>query len=66
MGGKVLAGIFERLAKNMRHVRGGVPDLVVWNTDTKKVRVSAHLFIHKFVVVQNFLWKFIKDYANWN
>ncbi len=41
MEGKVLAGIFDRMAKNMRHVRGGVPDLVVWNTESKKFRVSA-------------------------
>ena len=39
MGGKVLSGIFERMAKNMRHVRSGIPDLVVWNTETKKFKV---------------------------
>lgn len=31
IGGKVLAGIFRRLAKDIRHTRSGLPDLVVWN-----------------------------------
>ncbi len=39
MGGEVLSGIFLRMVKNMRHVRGGVPDLVVWNPETKKFKV---------------------------
>ena len=43
MGGKVLSGIFERMVKNMRHVRSGIPDLVVWNTETKKFKVKKYL-----------------------
>lgn len=31
IGGKVLSGIFRRLAKDLRHTRSGLPDLVVWN-----------------------------------
>uniref|UniRef100_A0A3P9KPV2 Fanconi-associated nuclease n=1 Tax=Oryzias latipes TaxID=8090 RepID=A0A3P9KPV2_ORYLA len=39
-GGFFLSGIVERMAKDYRHCRGGLPDLVVWNTsnNTYKVR----------------------------
>ncbi|XP_077988442.1 fanconi-associated nuclease 1-like [Glandiceps talaboti] len=32
MGGEVLSGIGRRILRDHRHCRGGVPDLVVWNT----------------------------------
>ncbi|XP_061532096.1 fanconi-associated nuclease 1 [Phycodurus eques] len=32
MGGAFLAGVIARMAKDFRHCRGGLPDLVVWNT----------------------------------
>ena len=41
LGGAVLAGIFERLGKDLRHTRSGLPDLVVWNPQTHKVRVRT-------------------------
>lgn len=37
-GGKTLAGIFERMAKQMRFVTGGVPDLVVWDPVSMRVK----------------------------
>ncbi|XP_028305670.1 fanconi-associated nuclease 1 [Gouania willdenowi] len=32
MGGAFLSGVIARMAKNYRHCRGGLPDLVVWST----------------------------------
>ena len=40
LGGHVIAGIIERLAKDMRHSTGGGPDLTVWNVEQRKVRVG--------------------------
>ncbi|KAK2524495.1 Fan1 [Columba guinea] len=34
LGGVFLSGVFRRLSKDLRHCRGGLPDLVVWRTDT--------------------------------
>ncbi|XP_068000101.1 fanconi-associated nuclease 1 [Melanerpes formicivorus] len=32
LGGVFLSGVFRRLSKDLRHCRGGLPDLVVWCT----------------------------------
>uniref|UniRef100_A0A671FQG5 Fanconi-associated nuclease n=1 Tax=Rhinolophus ferrumequinum TaxID=59479 RepID=A0A671FQG5_RHIFE len=32
LGGRVLSGVCRRLAMDFRHCRGGLPDLVVWNS----------------------------------
>ncbi|XP_065589804.1 fanconi-associated nuclease 1 [Cyrtonyx montezumae] len=32
LGGMFLSGVFRRLSKDLRHCRGGLPDLVVWST----------------------------------
>ncbi|XP_061891314.1 fanconi-associated nuclease 1 isoform X2 [Entelurus aequoreus] len=37
MGGAFLAGVIARMAKDLRHCRGGLPDLVVWNSSTYKL-----------------------------
>ncbi|NXT50491.1 FAN1 nuclease, partial [Pluvianellus socialis] len=34
LGGVFLSGVFRRLSKDLRHCRGGLPDLVVWRTHT--------------------------------
>ncbi|NXS06377.1 FAN1 nuclease, partial [Neodrepanis coruscans] len=34
LGGPFLSGVFRRLSKDLRHCRGGLPDLVVWSTHT--------------------------------
>ncbi|XP_061856483.1 fanconi-associated nuclease 1 isoform X1 [Colius striatus] len=34
LGGMFLSGIFRRLCRDLRHCRGGLPDLVVWQTHT--------------------------------
>lgn len=39
IGGVTLAGIITRLVEVMRHATGGVPDLVVWNTNTEKYKI---------------------------
>lgn len=40
LGGAFLGGVIARMAKDYRHCRAGLPDLVVWNTSdhTYKVR----------------------------
>ncbi|XP_061409641.1 fanconi-associated nuclease 1 isoform X3 [Lethenteron reissneri] len=39
LGGHLLAGVCERLAKNLRHNRGGLPDLVVWSSQTLQCKL---------------------------
>lgn len=39
MGGAFLAGIITRMAKDFRHCRGGLPDLVVWNTSNHSYKL---------------------------
>ncbi|NXL61806.1 FAN1 nuclease, partial [Chordeiles acutipennis] len=39
LGGLFLSGVFRRLAKDLRHCRGGLPDLVVWRTDTNHFKL---------------------------
>lgn len=34
LGGPVLSGVCRRLATDFRHCRGGLPDLVVWNSQS--------------------------------
>ncbi|KAG8190340.1 hypothetical protein JTE90_014444 [Oedothorax gibbosus] len=38
-GSTILSGICERLAKDFRFTRSGVPDLVVWNPETLCVKI---------------------------
>lgn len=40
VGGKILAGIFRRLAQDLRHTRSGLPDLVVWNPTSTIYKVT--------------------------
>uniref|UniRef100_UPI00358E825A fanconi-associated nuclease 1 n=1 Tax=Myxine glutinosa TaxID=7769 RepID=UPI00358E825A len=39
LGGPVLAGICRRLARDLRHCRAGLPDLVVWNSKSRKCKL---------------------------
>nr|XP_057931968.1 fanconi-associated nuclease 1 [Doryrhamphus excisus] len=39
MGGAFLAGVIARMAKDLRHCRGGLPDLVVWNTSNNTYKL---------------------------
>lgn len=38
-GGPFLSGVCMRLSKDLRHCRGGLPDLVVWNTKNCNFKV---------------------------
>ncbi|XP_074256226.1 fanconi-associated nuclease 1 isoform X2 [Saimiri boliviensis] len=38
LGGPVLSGVCRRLAADFRHCRGGLPDLVVWNTPSHRCK----------------------------
>lgn len=55
--GPFLAGVIMRMAKDYRHCRGGLPDLVVWNTsnNTYKVNVIFKDFINQIFVVTHTL-----------
>ncbi|XP_075361949.1 fanconi-associated nuclease 1 isoform X3 [Mycteria americana] len=39
LGGIFLSGVFRRLSKDLRHCRGGLPDLVVWRTHTNHFKL---------------------------
>lgn len=40
LGGPVLSGVCRRLAVDFRHCRGGLPDLVVWDSQSHRFKVS--------------------------
>lgn len=40
--GPFLAGLVQRMAQDYRHCRGGLPDLVVWNTCNSTYKVRSH------------------------
>uniref|UniRef100_A0A2K6GN41 Fanconi-associated nuclease n=1 Tax=Propithecus coquereli TaxID=379532 RepID=A0A2K6GN41_PROCO len=39
LGGSVLSGVCRRLAADFRHCRGGLPDLVVWNSQSHRFKL---------------------------
>ncbi|XP_064013527.1 fanconi-associated nuclease 1 isoform X1 [Pogoniulus pusillus] len=39
LGGLFLSGVFRHLSKDLRHCRGGLPDLVVWHTCTNHFKL---------------------------
>ncbi|XP_056334497.1 fanconi-associated nuclease 1 [Danio aesculapii] len=39
LGGHFLSGVVLRMAKDYRHCRGGLPDLVVWSTSSNKYKL---------------------------
>ncbi|XP_054476203.1 fanconi-associated nuclease 1 [Anoplopoma fimbria] len=39
LGGAFLGGIITRMSKDYRHCRGGLPDLVVWNTSNNTYKL---------------------------
>ncbi|CAB1331855.1 unnamed protein product [Coregonus sp. 'balchen'] len=39
LGGSFLGGMFTRMAKDYRHCRAGLPDLVVWNTTSNTYKL---------------------------
>ncbi|XP_072004119.1 fanconi-associated nuclease 1 [Engystomops pustulosus] len=39
LGGPVLSEICRKMSKDIRHCRGGLPDLVVWNVQKKTVKL---------------------------
>ncbi|XP_042330802.1 fanconi-associated nuclease 1 isoform X2 [Sceloporus undulatus] len=38
-GGPFLSGVFRRLSKDLRHCRGGLPDLVVWRSEDQQFKL---------------------------
>ncbi|XP_078232014.1 fanconi-associated nuclease 1 isoform X8 [Callithrix jacchus] len=45
LGGRVLSGVCRRLAADFRHCRGGLPDLVVWNTPSHRCKDSFYCLL---------------------
>ncbi|XP_062439395.1 fanconi-associated nuclease 1 isoform X2 [Rhea pennata] len=39
LGGTFLSGVFRQLSKDLRHCRGGLPDLVVWSTHSNHFKL---------------------------
>ncbi|KAL8196963.1 UNVERIFIED_CONTAM: hypothetical protein K2H54_003571 [Gekko kuhli] len=38
-GGPFLSGVCRRLSRDLRHCRGGIPDLVVWRTEDRQFKI---------------------------
>ncbi|XP_022366761.1 fanconi-associated nuclease 1 isoform X1 [Enhydra lutris kenyoni] len=39
LGGPILSGVCRRLATDFRHCRGGLPDLVVWDSQSRRCKL---------------------------
>ncbi|XP_032606260.3 fanconi-associated nuclease 1 isoform X1 [Taeniopygia guttata] len=39
LGGKFLSGVFRRLSRDLRHCRGGLPDLLVWRSHSRHFKL---------------------------
>ncbi|XP_060779953.1 fanconi-associated nuclease 1 isoform X2 [Neoarius graeffei] len=72
LGGRFLSGVVLRMAKDYRHSKGGLPDLVVWNASNNSYKVTesetlAKALIQWISVVQpttrSSLWRSISGSA---
>ena len=52
IGSQVLAEICERFAKGFRHLRAGMPDLVVWSSTTLKYKVHISEQIYLLILMK--------------
>lgn len=41
LGGTFLSGVFRRLSRDLRHCRGGLPDLLVWRSHSQHFKVCG-------------------------
>ncbi|NXR72112.1 FAN1 nuclease, partial [Pycnonotus jocosus] len=39
LGGTFLSGVFRRLSRDLRHCRGGLPDLLVWRSHSQRFKL---------------------------
>ncbi|NXL23577.1 FAN1 nuclease, partial [Setophaga kirtlandii] len=39
LGGRFLSGVFQRLSRDLRHCRGGLPDLLVWRSHSRHFKL---------------------------
>ncbi|NWR21740.1 FAN1 nuclease, partial [Emberiza fucata] len=39
LGGRFLSGVFQRLSRDLRHCRGGLPDLLVWRSHSQHFKL---------------------------
>ncbi|NXS31907.1 FAN1 nuclease, partial [Pomatostomus ruficeps] len=39
LGGTFLSGVFRRLSRDLRHCRGGLPDLLVWSSHSRQFKL---------------------------
>ncbi|XP_050834288.1 fanconi-associated nuclease 1 isoform X3 [Serinus canaria] len=39
LGGRFLSGVFRRLSRDLRHCRGGLPDLLVWRSHSRHFKL---------------------------
>ncbi|NXM56922.1 FAN1 nuclease, partial [Illadopsis cleaveri] len=39
LGGTFLSGVFRRLSRDLRHCRGGLPDLLVWRSHSRRFKL---------------------------
>ncbi|NWX52768.1 FAN1 nuclease, partial [Steatornis caripensis] len=56
LGGMFLSGVFRRLSKDLRHCRGGLPDLVVWRTHTNHFKLVEVKGPHDRLSHKQMIW----------
>lgn len=56
LGGSILSGVCRRLAMDFRHCRGGLPDLVVWSSQSHHVKLVEVKGPHDRLSQKQMIW----------
>ncbi|XP_070333780.1 fanconi-associated nuclease 1 isoform X3 [Odocoileus virginianus] len=56
LGGSILSGVCRRLALDFRHCRGGLPDLVVWSSQSHHVKLVEVKGPHDRLSQKQMIW----------
>ncbi|XP_068847264.1 fanconi-associated nuclease 1 [Capricornis sumatraensis] len=56
LGGSILSGVCRRLAVDFRHCRGGLPDLVVWSSQSHHVKLVEVKGPHDRLSQKQMIW----------
>ncbi|NXQ40865.1 FAN1 nuclease, partial [Catharus fuscescens] len=56
LGGTFLSGVFRRLSRDLRHCRGGLPDLLVWRSHSQHFKLVEVKGPHDRLSPKQMLW----------
>uniref|UniRef100_A0A803V5N8 Fanconi-associated nuclease n=1 Tax=Ficedula albicollis TaxID=59894 RepID=A0A803V5N8_FICAL len=56
LGGAFLSGVFRRFARDLRHCRGGLPDLLVWRSHSQRFKLVEVKGPHDRLSPKQVLW----------